>query len=435
MQPQLFGLHAPGQVGLQRPHGAAPAHAGAHAHARVQVSGAVGHGPCIHKQGVFPIGHVAAVGDGALPFHAGHAHVAATVELVVLRARTDAAVAVAPHGGVSTGQEQLCDRDFCAVTRQHGAHLGAHRNACGAGHAVVCLHPPCGEERLPAHQGAGERVAFGPQGHASAQFHGNAPAAGGCRVAVEIAARPAIVGAQRSAVGGGVQPLGAGGVVAQKVGAVDVLGAFAAPAQHLHAVDVVVARLLALCQGRCEPAPAVVVGQGRPARAQLLRILVERQLVHRAPAVRGPLVVAVVHRQARPAVGRQARTKHQLLQLGFAHLGNHGGCLRVGALGVQREEHRVVVAAVGQALLCIEHFCLVVHAASGQAGQAARAVGVIALAAAHLQRAKAVGRAGVVGHGQLGFVGVGIHFGAAAGNAGGGVAAHLQLAQPAAFRF
>lgn len=141
----------------------------------------------------------------------------------------------------------------------------------------------------------------------------------------------------------------------------------------------------------------------------------------------------VLQRQARPAVGRKPRAEHQLLQRRFAHLGHHGGGLRVGALGVEREEHRVVVAAAGQPQLGVEQLGFVVDSARGQARQAPGAVGVIALAAFHAQGAEAIHRAGLVGDVELGFVLVGVDLGAAAGDAGGGVAAGLQLAQAIGF--
>ena len=54
MQPQLPGLHAIGQVGLQRAHRAAPAHAGTHANAGVQVAHTVGHGASIYSTCALP---------------------------------------------------------------------------------------------------------------------------------------------------------------------------------------------------------------------------------------------------------------------------------------------------------------------------------------------------------------------------------------------
>ena len=134
--------------------------------------------------------------------------------------------------------------------------------------------------------------------------------------------------------------------------------------------------------------------------------------------------------QACAAVGREARTKDQLLHRGLTHLRHHGGGLRVGALGVEREEHGVVVAAAGQAQLGVQHFGLVIHGARGQSCQAPRTVAVVALGALHAQGAESVGGAGVVAHAQLGFVPVGIDLGPAVGDAGRGVAPGLQLAQP-----
>ena len=137
----------------------------------------------------------------------------------------------------------------------------------------------------------------------------------------------------------------------------------------------------------------------------------------------------VVNRQPRPAVGRQAGTKHHFLQLRLAHLGHHGHGQRVGALRVQRQKHCIVIPAAGQAQLRVQQLRLVVDRARGQARQAARAIGVVALVAVHAQRAKAVQRARVVGHAQARLVLVGIHLGTAVGDARRGVAAHLQLAQ------
>ena len=431
MHAHFFGFDAIGQVGLQWPHRAAPAHARTHAHTRLQVAHLVGHRASVDEQGAFPVGHGALVDDGALPLDAACRQIAAPIEHVVAHARANAAVAIATHRGVATGQKELGDGDLCAFTRQHSACLSPQCHARVAAGAGRVNHLARRDERLPTHQRAGEQVAFWPQRGAQAQLYRNAVAACGGRVAVEVAACPAVVHADGAAGVGGAHPLAVGVVVLQKIVAVDVLGALAAATAHAPAVDIVVARGLALQLPAGEPAPTVVVGQIGPLGAGELAFAVEREFAHRAPAQQRHLVVNVLHRQTRAAVGRDAGAEHQFLQRRFTHLCHHGRCLRCAAVGVEREEHRVVIAAAGQAQLGVEHVGLVVHRASGQAGQAPRAVGVVTLAALHLQRAKPVGRAGVVGHAELGLVFVGVDFCAAVGDLGRGVATRLQLAQAA----
>ena len=137
----------------------------------------------------------------------------------------------------------------------------------------------------------------------------------------------------------------------------------------------------------------------------------------------------VVHAQARTAVGRHTHTKHPLLQFRLAHLRCDGHGSGVGAVGVERQKHGIVIAAAGQALLCVQHPRFAVDRTGRQACQIARAIGVIAFVAFNAQRAKAKGRAGVVVHAQRGLVRVGVHFGTAVGNARGRVAAGAQCAQ------
>ncbi len=429
VQPQGLGLHAVGDVGLQRAHGAAPAQAGAHAHARIEVAPAIGHGAGIHEHGALEVGAVAAQGDGALPFHAAHGEVAAAVEGVVLGARADLAVAVAAHGGVAAREEQLGDRDVRALAGDHRAALGAQREAAGAHDALAHVHAAQGQEGLPAHARAHERIALGPQRGAHAQFGREAVAAGGRGVVVEVAARPAVVGADGVAGGRRRRAAALGVVVLQEVAAVDVPGAFRAAAAQAHAVGVVAAGFLALHLRTAEPAPAALFGQGRPFGGQQARFLVDGDLAHGAPADAGQAVVDVVHAQARTGVGGDADAEHHLLQRRLAHLRGDGRGLRIGTVGVEGEEHRVVVAAAGQACLRVQQFLLGVVRARGQARDAARAVGVVAVRALHAQRAEAVGRARGVGHAQPGLAAVGVDLGAAGVDARRGVAADLQLAQ------
>ena len=269
-------------------------------------------------------------------------------------------------------------------------------------------------------------VNYGWTGH---YFNSTVTPTRGRHGAIEIVARPAIVHADRRARRRGIQALAVGVVVLQKIVAINACTAFAAARAQACAVDLVVARGFALRLGRGKPAPSVFVGQIGPLGARQLGLAVQQQLAYRAPANAGQLVVDMVHGKAGAAVGGDAGAKHQLLQLGLAQLRHHGGGLRVGAFGVEGEKHRVVVTAAGQAQLRIQQLRLVIKSAGGQAGQAPRAIGVIALAALHLQGTKAVRGARVVVHAQCRLVGVGIHLGAALRNAGGGVAAHLKLAQ------
>ncbi|MNS79341.1 hypothetical protein D3C72_1129930 [compost metagenome] len=139
--------------------------------------------------------------------------------------------------------------------------------------------------------------------------------------------------------------------------------------------------------------------------------------------------MGVVDRQARAVVGGEAHAHHDLLQRRLAQLGDHGRGQRCVAVGVEREEHRVVVAAAGQALLGVEQLLLVVVGAGGQARDAARGVGVVALHAAQHQRAELVGRARLVGHAEAGLVAVGVDLGAADLHAAGGKALGREAAQ------
>ena len=121
----------------------------------------------------------------------------------------------------------------------------------------------------------------------------------------------------------------------------------------------------------------------------------------------------VIDRQARPAVGGEARAEHDLLQRRLTQLRGHRRRERVAAFGVEREEHRVVIAAAGQALLRVEELLLVVVGARGQARDAAGRFRVVSLAAVDLEHAEAVGRARLISDAQSRLAAVGIDLGPA----------------------
>jgi hypothetical protein len=139
--------------------------------------------------------------------------------------------------------------------------------------------------------------------------------------------------------------------------------------------------------------------------------------------------VDVVDRQARAVVGGESCPQHHLLQRRLAQLRDDGRGQRVAALGVQREEHRVVIAAAGQALLRVEQLLLVVVGAGGQAGDAARTVGVVARKAPQHERAELVGGPRLVGDAQARLAAVGIDLRAAHLDVAGGEALGREAAQ------
>ncbi len=136
----------------------------------------------------------------------------------------------------------------------------------------------------------------------------------------------------------------------------------------------------------------------------------------------------MVDRQPGAAVGGEADAEHHALQRRLGQLGDHRGGLRIGR-GVQRQEHRVEVAAAGQPLLGIEQQLLVVFGAGRHPRQPAHAVDRIALAAVHDQRPEAVRRAGFIGRAEPGFAAVGVDLGLAGEDAAGRIAPGREGAQ------
>ena len=140
--------------------------------------------------------------------------------------------------------------------------------------------------------------------------------------------------------------------------------------------------------------------------------------------------MGVFQRHARAAVGVEAHAQHQPLQGHLSHTHQHGRGLRIdGLTRIEHDRCAHVVAAVEQALLRAQQIALAVFLPFGQARQPLRNGCVVPLRALYLRLAITKNRARVVQHLQAGAAGVGVDFGFAAAERGGGKAFGLQVLQ------
>ena len=394
----------------------------------------VGHHAGVDEDGAFDVGHLAVVDEGALPLDAARGQVAASEDLAVFGAGADAAVAVAAYRGVAPGDEHQGGRYAGGVPGDYRTAFGAQGQAATAGDAVVVLHQVQRQEAQPACIGAQEGQALAGQRDAGADFHGQAHAAGGQDVAVEVTAGPAPVEADRRGRGRGVGALVVGIVELQHVAAVDAVVALldAAHAQAA-ALHVVAAGGFFQQVAAHHAAPAALVGQRHPFAAQGDGLVVVGELGYGPPVGGRHLVVGVVHADAGAAVGADAHPEDHALEGSLADLGDDGGVLRVGCLGVDGQEGRIEVAAAGQPLLGLQQPCCVVVGSHRHAGEQADCIIAVAAAALvlHLYRAEAEGRPRVVGDLEPGIGRIGVHVGQAGADGGGGEAEGGQCAQAA----